>query len=152
MKKMSEEWDKKLSFEGRNRTKSSNVKKSAKYERFGETIRYMTWDEWQRFLSSIEDYRHKLMVSMIYELGCRVGVFVRTRLRNIDFNRGRVFFPKQNTKTGRRRVSHVPKRLTNELKSWLKREERMSKHRGGGRAPCPLVLLWSQARSSEVVC
>jgi len=49
------------------------VKPSRKYERFGETIRYMTWEEWQQFLGGINDYRHKLMMRCIYELGCRVA-------------------------------------------------------------------------------
>ena len=64
----------------RNRGISSNVKfsrKSPQYERFGETIRYLTTEEWQQFLDVIDDYRHKLMMRMIYELGCRVGEFVR---------------------------------------------------------------------------
>ena len=113
-----------------NRTESqgqtSNVKRSATYERFGETIRYMTWEEWQHFLDSIDNYSHKLMMETIYELGCRVGEFVRIRLQDMDFKRGRVFFPKENTKTGRRRVSHLPLGQVNELKGWLKQTGRMT--------------------------
>lgn len=113
-------------FAGQNRADSSNVKSSSKYERFGETIRYMTLEEWQRFLDCIDKYEHKLMMQVIFELGCRVGEFVRIKLEHIDFRRGRVFFPKENTKTGRRRVSCLPLGLMNELKSWLKQHGRMS--------------------------
>ncbi|MDD5676993.1 MAG: hypothetical protein PHW60_03250 [Kiritimatiellae bacterium] len=35
------------------------------YEQFGETIRYLTWDEWHKLLDCIEDYRHKLIISEI---------------------------------------------------------------------------------------
>jgi len=112
-------------FEGKKRSATSNVKESTKYERFGETIRYLTLDEWQQFLDSVDVYEHKLMMRVIYELGCRVGEFVRIRLRDMDFNRGRFFFPKENTKTGRRRVSFVSLGLLNELKSWLKQSGRM---------------------------
>jgi len=113
-------------FEGQKRPVSSNVKSKQKYERFGETIRYLTFPEWQRFLECIEVFEHKLMMRMIYELGCRVGEFVQIRLGDIDFVRGRVFFPKQNTKTGVRRVSFLPRGLANDLKSWLKQNGRMT--------------------------
>jgi integrase len=107
----------------------SNVKSSRKtgrYERFGETIRYLTVEEWQQFLDAIEDYRHKLMMRVIYELGCRVGEFVRIQLRHLSFGRNTVYFPAENTKTGKRRVSHIPAGLMNELKSLLRREGRMA--------------------------
>jgi len=86
----------------------------------------MTWEEWQQFLDSIDNYRHKLMMRTIYELGCRVGEFVRIQLHHTDFHRSRVFLPKENTKTGRRRVSHLPRGLVNELKSHLKQRGRMT--------------------------
>ena len=110
---------------GRNGANWSNVKSSQKYERFGETIRYLTLDEWHRFLDCIEDYRHKLMMQVIYELGCRVGEFVRIQLKHLDFSRGSVLIPAENTKTGHRRTSHLPRGLMNEVKSLLKREGRM---------------------------
>ena len=126
VKKMAEFQGEKGWYQASEKPESSNVKSSQKYERFGETIRYLTWEEWQRFLDSIDKYEHKLMMRLIYELGCRVGEFVRIQLRHIDCHRGRVFFPKENTKTRRRRVSHVPLGLLNALKSWLKQEGRMS--------------------------
>lgn len=107
--------------------KSVNVKSLQKYERFGETIRYLTLDEWQQLLDCIDDYRHKLMMRLIYHLGCRVGEFVRIQLKHLDFGRSSIFFPAENTKTGHRRSSHVPVGLMNELKSLLKRENRMAK-------------------------
>ena len=48
---------------------SSNVKSRPKYDRFGETIRYLTLEELQKLFDSIEDYRHKLVLRMIYEWG-----------------------------------------------------------------------------------
>jgi len=105
----------------------SNVKPSQKHERFGETIRYLTLEEWQRFLDCIEDYRHKLIMRTIYELGCRVGEFVRIQLKHLDFSRSNVFLPAENTKTGHRRTSHLPRGLMNELKSLLKQEGRMAR-------------------------
>jgi integrase len=103
-----------------------NVKSSRKYERFGETIRYLTVEELQRFFDSIDRYPHKLMLQMVHELGCRVGEFVRVRLRDLNFGRSSVFFPAENTKTKQRRTSHLPRGLMNELKSFLKAEGRIT--------------------------
>ena len=107
----------------------------------------MTWEEWQQFLDSIDDYRHKLMMRLIYELGCRVGEFVRIQLQHVDFRRDRVFFPRENTKTGRRRVSHLPPGLANELKSWLKQAGRMGVR--GERVKKPREYLFSMARDCK---
>ncbi|MCL4216532.1 MAG: site-specific integrase [Candidatus Hydrogenedentes bacterium] len=125
MKKMAGFDEKSGEFEGKKRRAATNVKKSAGYARFGQSIRYMTWNEWLRFLDSIDSYPHKLMFRMIYELGCRVGEFVRIQLGDVDFRRGRVFFPRENTKTGQWRTSHFSEGLGNELKSWLKANGRM---------------------------
>ena len=108
---------------------SPNVKSSRKrpgYERFGEQIRYLTLEEWNQFLESIEDYRHKLMMRVIYELGCRVGEFVRIQLRHLSFARSTVYIPAENTKTRQRRVSHLPAGLMNEIRSLLRSQGRMA--------------------------
>jgi len=81
------------------------VKPSQKYDRFGETIRYLTLPELQQFFDAIEIYRHKLMMQMVYELGCRVGEFVRIQLKHLNFSRDTILFPEENTKTGRRRFN-----------------------------------------------
>ena len=104
---------------------ASNVKLSKKYERFGETILYLTLEELQLFFDSIDDYRHKLMMQVIYELGCRVGEFVRIQLKHMDFRRSAIHIPPENTKTRHRRTSHLPRGLMNELVSLLKVEGRM---------------------------
>jgi integrase len=95
-------------------------KRSKRYERFGEIIRYLTVDELQSFFDSIDNYNHKLMFEVIYELGCRVGEFERIQIKHINFSRSTVFFPAENTKTKHARISYLPKGLTNEIKSMLK--------------------------------
>lgn len=117
------------------RQKKANVKSSRKYERFGETIRYLTLEEWQKLLDSIENYRHKLMLQMVYELGCRVGEFVRVQLKHLNFSRSTVFFPAENTKTRSRRTSYLPRGLMNEIVSMLKSEGRAGKRDNTIRKP-----------------
>lgn len=113
--------------QGGNAPNASNVKSTPKYQRFGETIRYLTVRELRRFFDVIDNYRHKLMMRIIYQLGCRVGEFVRIRLQHLDFGRSNVLIPAENTKTGQRRSSYLSRGLMNEVKSKLRREDRMNK-------------------------
>ena len=107
--------------------KSSNVKSFKKYEYFGKTIRYLTLDELQQFFDSIDNYFNKLMFRVIYELGCRVGEFVRIQIKHLNFSRSTVFFPAENTKTKHPRTSCLPKGLMNEVRSMLKQKGIMNK-------------------------
>ena len=104
--------------------------KAKKYERFGEIIRYLTVDELQQFFDSIDNYKHKLMFEIIYELGCRVGEFVKIQVKHLNFSRSTVFLPAENTKTKHARVSYLPKGLTNEIKSMLKQKGLITKREG----------------------
>jgi len=97
------------------------------YERFGEIIRYLTQEELQQFFDSVDHYANKLMFQVIYELGCRVGEFVRIQIKHVHFSRSTVFFPAENTKTKHPRVSYLPRGLTNEIKSLLKQKGLMNK-------------------------
>lgn len=103
------------------------IQRSKKYERFGEIIRYLTIEELQQLFDCMDNYKHKLMFKIIYELGCRVGEFVRIQVKHVNFNRSTVFFPAENTKTNHARTSYLPKGLTNEIKSMLKQKGIISK-------------------------
>jgi len=97
-------------------------RRAKQYERFGEVIRYLTVDELQQLFDSMDCYAHKLMFEVIYELGCRVGEFVKTQVKHVSFTRSTVFFPMENTKTRTARTSSLPQGLTNELKSLLRQK------------------------------
>ncbi len=75
------------------------------------------------------------MFRMIYELGCRVGEFVRIQLKHLDFGRSVVLFPAQNTKTRRARTSFLPRGLMNEIVSLLRSEGRMPRRGYAVRRP-----------------
>lgn len=114
----------------RTKAKSSNVKLLTKYHNFGETIRYLTISELKQLFDCIDNYQHKLMFQVIYELGCRVGEFVRIQIKHLNFPRSTVFFPAENTKTKYPRTSYLPKGLMNEIKSVLKQKQIISKREG----------------------
>ena len=111
--------------------KNSNVnllsKRSQKNSKFGENLHYLTDENLQRLWEVIDNYQHKLMLRLIYELGCRVNEFVQIQLKHINFRENSIFFPAENTKTNERRTSYVPLGLMNELKDYLKREGMMTK-------------------------
>ncbi|MBN2455161.1 MAG: site-specific integrase [Sedimentisphaerales bacterium] len=120
----------KNSFFSNNENLKKRKNKTKKYERFGEIIRYLTTDELQAFFDSVDNYGHKLMFEIVYELGCRVGEFVKIQIKHINFNRSTVFFPAENTKTKHVRISYLPKGLTNEIKSMLKQKGFITKREG----------------------
>ena len=105
----------------------SNVKFSKNQHNFGDTIRYLTVNELKQLFDCIDNYHHKLMLQVIYELGCRVGEFVRIQVKHLNFSRSTVFFPAENTKTKHPRTSYLPKGMMNEIKSLLKRNTVLSK-------------------------
>lgn len=70
------------------------------------------------------------MFQVIYELGCRVGEFVRIQIKHLNFSRSTVFFPAENTKTKYPRTSYLPKGLMNEVRSMLKQKQIISKREG----------------------
>jgi len=39
------------------------------------------------------------MFQVIYEVGCRVGEFVKIQVKHLNFSRSTVYFPAENTKT-----------------------------------------------------
>jgi integrase len=92
------------------------------YERFGELIRHLEVVELNLFFDGIDNYTHKLMFEVIYELGCRVGEFVRIQVKHLNFGRSTVYFPAENTKTKHARSSFLPPGLMNELRSMLKQK------------------------------
>lgn len=98
-----------------------------KYERFGEIIRHLTNEEISQFFNGIDNYKHKLMFEIIYELGCRVGEFVKIQVKHVNFSRSTIYFPAENTKTKHARVSYLPRGLTNEIKSILRQKGFMNK-------------------------
>ena len=87
----------------------------------------MTLIEWQKFLGSIDDFKHKLMMRLLYELGCRVGELVRVQLKHLDLNNCAVYIPAENTKTRHARTSYIQDELMNDVKTLLRQERRMAR-------------------------
>jgi len=106
---------------GKESFKENKVHKK-KYERFGEVIRYLNAHELSLLFDAIDNYTHKLMFEVIFELGCRVGEFVKIQVKHLNFGRSTVYFPAENTKTKHARISYLQQGLINELRSMLKQK------------------------------
>ncbi|HED00735.1 MAG TPA: site-specific integrase [Proteobacteria bacterium] len=113
-----------------NMAKNANVKQYSKYGQNGGNYRSMNIVEWQTFLGVIDDFKHKLIMRLLYESGCRVGELVRIQLKHLDFINSSIFFPAENTKTNQSRTSHIPVDLMNDIKTCLRQERRMAKRSG----------------------
>ena len=105
----------------------SNVNSKGKYSRFGQHLHYLTPEKLQRLWEAVDDSRDKLILKLIFELGCRVGEFARIQLKHLNFEDCAIFFPAENTKTDERRTSFIPKDLMNDLKDYLKRQGLVTK-------------------------
>jgi len=71
--------------------KRSNVNSKGKYSRFGQHLHYLTPQKLQWLWESIDDSKDKLILKLIFELGCRVGEFTQIQLKHINFEDYSVF-------------------------------------------------------------
>jgi integrase len=101
-----------------------------RYERFGETVRFLTPAELQLFFEVVARYEHKLVFRLAYEMGCRVGELVRIQVKHLDFLNASVFIPAENTKTRQKRTSFVSQGLMNEVEDWLRRQNLLRRENG----------------------
>ena len=120
-----------------------NVKSSRKPPGREQVIRFLTLQQWKKLLDSVDRYQHKLILRLIYELGCRVTEFTRIELGHVDFAQSTILFPAAHTKTGQERTSQVPRELMNDLREHLRRECRIG--RRSDRVRRPTSRLFSSA-------
>lgn len=93
-------------------------------KRFPDSIKYLKKDEWQRLKESIDSFRDKLIILLLYSTGCRVGELCRMRIEDVDLEAGFIRIPTEHTKTREARTVWVGRELLNELKAYLKLEKR----------------------------
>jgi integrase len=118
------------------------------FENNGKNIRYLSMTALQQFFAVIDNWEHKLQMRLLYESGCRVGEFVRIRLKHLDFCNHCVFFPAENTKTKQARTSYISEGLSNEIKDYLKRHGRIKKRDERMLAPDEFLFV-SQAKEQK---
>ena len=91
---------------------------------FKDSIRYLKKEEWEKLRGNIDNYRDKLIITLLYSTGMRVGEFVKLRVEEIDFEERFIRIPGQNTKTKETRAIFVPREVLNDIRANLKLEKR----------------------------
>ena len=83
-------------------------------------IKYLKKEEWLRLLESVDNYRDKLIVKLLYSTGMRVGELVKLKVADIDFHERFIHIPAENTKTNTARTVIVPKEVLSDVSAYLK--------------------------------
>jgi integrase len=95
-------------------------------KRFQDSIKYLKREEWLKLKESIDCFRDKVIILLLYSTGCRVGELCTMRIEDVDFDSGFIRIAGENTKTGEPRTVRVGREVLNELKAYLKLEKRKS--------------------------
>ena len=82
-------------------------------------IKYLKKQEWLRLLESVDNYRDKLIVKLLYSTGMRVGELTRLKVEDIDFHERFIHIPAENTKTNTARTVIVPKEVLSDVSAYL---------------------------------
>ncbi len=91
-----------------------------KQKRNYREIKYLTREEWQKLRGSIDNFRDKVLIELLYETGMRVGELSKLKIEEIDFESSFIHVPWQNAKTKTGRVVYVPEETLNNIKAYLK--------------------------------
>lgn len=87
---------------------------------FKNRIKYLKKSEYQKLKESIDNYRDKIIISLLYSSGCRVSEISNMKIKNVDFEYGFIHIPAENTKTKDARVVRIGRELLNDLRAYLK--------------------------------
>ena len=90
---------------------------------FKDSIKYLKKEEWDKLRVTIDSYRDKLIVTLLYATGMRVGEFTRLRVEDIDFSERFIRIPPENSKTGEGRTIFVPQEVLSDIRAYLKLEK-----------------------------
>lgn len=99
-------------------------KSSASSKKFQDTIKYLKKEEWQKLKESLDNFRDKIIILLLYSTGIRVGELTLIRLEHLDFENGFIKIPAENSKTREPRTVRIGKEILNDIKAYLKLEKR----------------------------
>ena len=89
-----------------------------------DSIKYLKREEWEKLRDSIDNYRDKLIISLLYSTGMRVGEFTKLKVEDIDFPERFISVPAENTKTRETRTIFVPREVLSDVTAYLKLEKK----------------------------
>ena len=83
-------------------------------------IKYLKKEEWLRLIESVDSYRDKLIVKLLYSIGMRVGELTKLKVGDIDFQERFIHIPAENTKTNTARTVIVSKEVLSDISAYLR--------------------------------
>jgi len=81
---------------------------------FTSTIKYLKKEEWDKLRGSIDNYRDKLIIGMLYATGMRIGELTKLKIEDIDFEERFITIPAENTKTKTGRTVWISQEVLSE--------------------------------------
>ncbi|MBA7493477.1 Tyrosine recombinase XerD [subsurface metagenome] len=99
---------------------SPNTQKRNNSKINNKEIKYLKREQWLQLIESIDNYRDKLIVKLLYSTGMRVGELARLRVEDIDFQERFIHIPAENTKTNTARTVIGPKEVLSDISAYLK--------------------------------
>jgi len=99
-------------------------KRNSLQNSFRDSIKYLKKEEWLALKESIDNFRDKIIINLLYSSGVRVAELSLMKIEEIDFNSGFIRIPKENTKTKQSRTVRIGKEVLSDLKAFLHLEER----------------------------
>lgn len=93
---------------------------------FPNAIKYLKKEKWDKLRASIDNYRDKLMVTILYSTGMRVGEFTKLKVEDIDFEERFIVIPAENTKTKIGRTAWISPEVLSEIRAYLKLSKKKS--------------------------
>lgn len=99
-------------------------KRNSLQKTFRDSIKYLKKEEWQALKESIDNFRDKIIINLLYSSGVRVAELCLMKIEEVDFSNGFIRIPKENTKTKQSRTVRIGKEILSDLKAFLRLEKR----------------------------
>ncbi len=99
-------------------------KRNSSQKNFQDSIKYLKKEEWQALKESIDNFRDKVIINLLYSSGIRVAELCLMKIEEVDFANGFIRIPKENTKTKQSRTVRIGKEILSDLKAFLRLEKR----------------------------
>ncbi len=99
-------------------------KRNSSQKNFQDSIKYLKKEEWQALKESIDNFRDKVIINLLYSSGIRVAELCLMKIEEVDFGNGFIRIPKENTKTKQSRTVRIGKEILSDLKAFLRLEKR----------------------------
>jgi len=99
-------------------------KRNSSQKIFRDSIKYLTKEEWQTLKENIDNFRDKVIITLLYSSGARVAELSSMKIEHVDFADGFIRIPKENTKTKQPRTVRIGKEILSDLKALLRLEKR----------------------------